>query len=252
MNMKEKMIRFIDSHYNELFSIPDGGKIIITRPDMGETFIRDCKYLDETHTDIGNNCYHICQFAERMENIGATYEPESPYILQVSKPTEKALSYSPDGHNPKLIGHLRGDFGDGQNFYHSWFDYQPALNTSEFKADFQKAVETFRKTILKDIYTMSRHCYKYPNAQIEGSNDARCFKANSEQYQYFLRATPRKGEYNFYIYCYAKEPERTLSNLLYARKDIPSSYSEKAEIPKMQNIISGKKSKHKKRQEPER
>lgn len=210
--MEEKMIRFIDSQYNNLFFIPDGGKIIVMRPDINETYISECKFLDETHTDIGKNCYHICQFAEIMESFGATYEPESTYILQVARSEDQILSYSPSSeeHNPKLIGHMRGDFGSGQEFHHSWFDYQPALSTPEFKVDFQKAVDTFRKTVLKDVYAMSRFCNQYRKALIENSNYAHCFKANSGKYQYFLRATPRKGEYNFYIYCYLKEPERIL------------------------------------------
>lgn len=210
--MEEKMIRFIDSEYNNLFFIPDEGKIIVTRPDLNETYISECKYHGETHVDIGRECYHICQFAEVMERIGATYEPESPYILQVARSGEQSLSCSPSSEerNPKLIGHMRGDFGSGQEFHHSWFDYQPAFNTPEFKADFQKAVDTFRQTVLKDIYTMSRFCNQYRKALIENSNNAHCFKANSGKYQYFLRATPRKCEYNFYCYCYLKEPERVL------------------------------------------
>lgn len=222
--MDEKMIRFIDSGYKTLFTIPDGGSIRITYPDDRGTIIRACKYLGEMHVDIGKNCYHICQFAEIMERIGATYEPESPYILQVAGAAEKGLSYSPskDESNPNLIGYMRGDFGSGENFYHSWFDYQSVLNTPEFKADFQKAVDILRKTVLKDIYAMNRYCSNYPKALIEGSNNAHCFKANSEKYTYFLRATPRKDEYNFYIYCYAKEPERDLSNIPYS-KNVPKS-----------------------------
>ena len=58
--MDNKEIRFIDSHYNELFRIPDGGQIMITTPDGGK--IRaNCKYIDEYHTDIDGRCYHICQ-----------------------------------------------------------------------------------------------------------------------------------------------------------------------------------------------
>ena len=50
----DKQIRFIDSHYNELFRIPDGGKIEITY-ENGEKHIRECQYIDDYHTKIGNN-----------------------------------------------------------------------------------------------------------------------------------------------------------------------------------------------------
>jgi len=68
-------IRFIDSKYNELFTIPDGGYIKIQFTD-GSHCTRKCKYLDDYHTEIGYNVYHICEFAEKMEAIGAKYSPE--------------------------------------------------------------------------------------------------------------------------------------------------------------------------------
>ena len=34
------------------------------------------------------------------------------------------------------IGHLRGDFGDGQEFYSSWFDHHGEYKTNEFKAEY--------------------------------------------------------------------------------------------------------------------
>lgn len=45
---QEKQIRFIDSHYNLKFYIPDGGKIRITFRD-GHTVDRVCKYIDDYH-----------------------------------------------------------------------------------------------------------------------------------------------------------------------------------------------------------
>jgi hypothetical protein len=68
-----KDIRFIDSDYNELFRIKDGESIKITRRD-GEEFVKPCRFIDEAHTRIGNDDYHICEFAERMEYNGNKYE----------------------------------------------------------------------------------------------------------------------------------------------------------------------------------
>lgn len=75
-----KMIRFIDSQYNALFFVPDGGNIVLTYSD-GEKLTRPCKYLDEYHVQIGSNIYHICEFAEKMERNGTTYAPEKPPAL---------------------------------------------------------------------------------------------------------------------------------------------------------------------------
>ena len=73
----EKTIRFIDSSYNTLFYVPDGGNIVLTYSD-GEKVIRPCKFLDEYHTQIGSSIFHICEFAERMEQNGTSYVPEKP------------------------------------------------------------------------------------------------------------------------------------------------------------------------------
>lgn len=73
----ERGIRFIDPNYNELFRIPDGGKIIITTP-SGEKSERYCRYIDDYHTEIDSNLYHICEFAERMERSNNTVVPARP------------------------------------------------------------------------------------------------------------------------------------------------------------------------------
>lgn len=70
-------IRFIDSHYKELFRIPDGERIIVTDRD-GKTESYPCRYIDNYHTEIGRNLFHICEFAERMEQGGCTYAPMEP------------------------------------------------------------------------------------------------------------------------------------------------------------------------------
>lgn len=70
-----KEIRFIDSRYNKLFTVPNGGNIVVTQFD-GEKLIRACEYLDDTHFQASGNVFHICQFAERMEENGAVYAPE--------------------------------------------------------------------------------------------------------------------------------------------------------------------------------
>lgn len=72
--MDKKYIRFIDSQYNTLFHVADGGKIRINCFD-GKKMEFECKYLDPYHVEISGNCYHICQFAEFMERNGNTYEP---------------------------------------------------------------------------------------------------------------------------------------------------------------------------------
>ena len=71
-------IRFITSHYDEMFRIPDGGLIEVDYPDR--RFCAKCEYLDDYHTKIGLEVFHICQFAEILERGGATCRPE-PELL---------------------------------------------------------------------------------------------------------------------------------------------------------------------------
>lgn len=78
-----KSIRFIDSHYNEKFRICDGDRIRITMSD-GSSVERTCHYIDDYHLYVGNLCFHICEFAERMEKNGNKVEP-----INQSEPPDK-------------------------------------------------------------------------------------------------------------------------------------------------------------------
>lgn len=70
----EKGIRFITPNYDEKFRIPDGDKIRILLSD-GKTLDQTCRYIDEYHLEVGRNLYHICEFAERMEQNGNNVIP---------------------------------------------------------------------------------------------------------------------------------------------------------------------------------
>lgn len=74
INNARQGIRFIDAKYHEKFRIPDGDRIRIEYPD-GEFQDRVCRYIDETHVEIGSSLYHICQFAEQMEQNGCKVIP---------------------------------------------------------------------------------------------------------------------------------------------------------------------------------
>ena len=67
-------IRFINSGYDEQFRIPDGGTIQVEYPDR--TFSAKCEYIDDYHTYVGSEVYHICQFAEVLERGGGVCRPE--------------------------------------------------------------------------------------------------------------------------------------------------------------------------------
>ena len=70
-------IRFIDSHYKELFRIPDGGKIKIHYSPQDEGEVCTCRYLDTHYVVVGDIVYHIWDFMEFLEDHGYTCEPVS-------------------------------------------------------------------------------------------------------------------------------------------------------------------------------
>ena len=72
-----KDIRLINSHYDDLYRIPDGGVIQVDYPD-GRSFTARVEHLDDYHFDMGGlgNVFHICQFAEVMERNHADFCPE--------------------------------------------------------------------------------------------------------------------------------------------------------------------------------
>ncbi len=116
-NPEGKDIRFIDSHYKDLFRIPDGGHIQI---DYGnETVVKPCTFIDEYHTKVGNNVFHICQFAEIMERNGNQYQGEPPVMgdeaaWQVGRDHYLAIQTCDDGYDYTLFDKDFKDIDGGQ------------------------------------------------------------------------------------------------------------------------------------------
>lgn len=81
---QEKTIRFIDTNYRTLFTLPDGGNLRMTFPD-GKSKVSRCRYVDEYHTEVAGRVYHICEFAGHMERGGIACAPEEPLPRQTDK-----------------------------------------------------------------------------------------------------------------------------------------------------------------------
>ena len=109
------------------------------------------------------------------------------------------------------IGHLRGDFGSGKQFFTTWWPHQDdRLNTPAFKTDIDRTVNWLREqpdSPLHDFDTMKRCCGRYERfCTIKGAMQPSCgFMVKTKQYVYMLRCTPVKGDYQFYIYCYQRK-----------------------------------------------
>lgn len=79
MDEKDHSIRFINSNYDTLFHIPDGGIVEVRFPDRA--FSAKCEYLDDYHTLVGDTVFHICEFAEMVERRGGSVRPEPETLL---------------------------------------------------------------------------------------------------------------------------------------------------------------------------
>ena len=125
------------------------------------------------------------------------------------------------------VGHLRGDFGkSGGEFWTSWFDHQPELKSPAFHEEFQNVVKSLRKQdgLLRNFASMSRGCRDGLSC-----DDSFGFKAESPHYTYCLRCTPRRGDYNFYLYAYDKDAQREQA-LLKGQKEHDKQPTAKPEI----------------------
>lgn len=118
-------IRFIDSNYKDLFRVEDGDKIIITL-DTDEKLERVCRYIDETHVEVGSNLYHVCQFAEIMERNGNKYAPKKPMLPEVCHSTLPSSG--------ELIVIKFGEKG----YFHSEFSSDDAAENRMFADDRNK------------------------------------------------------------------------------------------------------------------
>lgn len=222
----ENEIRFIDSKYNELFRIQDKEFITIQYPN-GHKENKFCKYIDDYHTEIDGVCYHICQWAEIMEQNGNLYSPaEYPkFYLEHISTDEFEFMYAREDESIDrgCIGHLRADFDSGSVFFHTWWSENDSLKTPEFKEEFDDVIAYFRKEsgtpILKSRSDMYNVCYRLKPTQSATDNNIHGYKVITPKHTYYLRCNPRLGEYNLYAYCYNTQALNKFRNTRFVERN---------------------------------
>ena len=70
LQQAQKGIRFITPTYQTLFTLADGDQVRILNA-QGGCEDKTVRYVDDYHVEIGMNLFHICEFAERMEQAGS-------------------------------------------------------------------------------------------------------------------------------------------------------------------------------------
>ena len=84
--MEKPRIRFVDGVNNTLFYLDDGEDIAI---EVGyEWFRYTCQYIDDFHFKLGNQIYHIGQFAQLRETLVQRYRPAKK-LSSVEEPKKK-------------------------------------------------------------------------------------------------------------------------------------------------------------------
>lgn len=130
---------------------------------------------------------------------------DEKYPLQETGKDEELLSFSGSAEDQACIGHLRGDFGSGTEFWTTWWDHHEELNVREFKDELCTMVNALRKDgPLKDLSSMERFCRSHPQARMSPNAGAYYygFRVDTAKHRYYLRFLPLRKNYNFYIYCY--------------------------------------------------
>ena len=143
---------------------------------------------------------------------------DEKYPLLETGKEEETLFFSSDLQDKACIGHLRGDFGSGTNFYTTWWDRHEELKDQEFKDELDDVVNTLRENgPLKDLPSMQKFCREHPQPQMSPrfGSEYHGFRVDTAQCRYYLRFCPMRGNYNFYIYCYKTALlERTIRALV--------------------------------------
>ena len=109
-------------------------------------------------------CRTLAEFQEKYP----ASEKDVIDFYSVNEPALHALYFSRSEEQDKsagCVGHLRGDFGSGKQFYTTWWPHQQdALNTPEFKADIDRTINWLREqpdSPLRDFDSMNRYCNRY-------------------------------------------------------------------------------------------
>lgn len=159
------------------------------------------------------------------------------------KPEEQLYTYEQSQQlrgQTGSIGHLRGDFGHGNEFYTTWYDHIPSLKTQEFKDDLDMVINTLREKgrLLHDLSSMQNNVWNQPESRFEEGYSRSCgFRADTEHYAFLLRCTPMRGEYNFYCFCYDKQSlDRHISNASRGIRFITPMYQTKFVLPDGERI----------------
>ena len=172
------------------------------------------------------------------------------YSLQEIGRDEEFLSFSGNTEDQACIGHLRGDFAQGTEFWTTWWDHQEELKDQDFMNELDSVVNALRKDgPLKNLSAMQSFCWKHKQAQMspESGKDYYGFRVDTPRRRYYMRFLPLRGNYNFYIYCHqtdklerAAELPRKMTKVLVVEPMKPCEVREIShDLKTLQGMVGG-------------
>ena len=89
------------------------------------------------------------------------------------------------------VGHLRMDFGSGNEFWSTLWENNSDLKTEQFRGELNSVVNQLRSSgLLKNRNAMMSYCSRHTNLNLGRSCG---FKAETENYIFLLRCQPGEG-----------------------------------------------------------
>lgn len=170
--------------------------------------------------DLQKQLKYFAEVVCKMAGIGV---PD--YELTEATVEDEEYIYS-DAHTAErgYIGRLRGDFGkDGMQFWSAWENGNDALNTVEFRTEFDDLIHYLKEKaylpLLKNRAVMQHICQNADGFKLKDKfADIYLFKVITEKYTYFIRCFYGVGDYNFYIFAYNNEKLRKYQDIQLVEK----------------------------------
>ena len=114
------------------------------------------------------------------------------------------MSYGTDGpHKERCIGHMRFDFGDGNEFWNTWWpgSADDEHNTADFKEELAHLITYLRSSILESAKMAYRQAMALRLPYLDTEQRYFGFHVRTKKHQYCIRLDPSRGNYS-YVYCY--------------------------------------------------
>ena len=138
------------------------------------------------------------------------YREQTVVMRPVSGDTQRRLLFSGDeewDQNTGCILHMRADFDtNGDGFFNSWFEHIPSFQGEDFPVEVDAIVDELRDLgPLRSRNAMYYWNGTHPDARISQTENVCGFTFDTENYSYYLRCKPMRGDYDAYLYCYNKQ-----------------------------------------------